>query len=123
MVSVDPIKTEATLPAKLSGPKLDSIESSNARDPLPEMGLNIISGIIGVGIPKCLNNKLKNDENISKKPDALSIDTAVIKPMIEGTMEKVEWTPSFAPLMNESKTSIFLAIPNVIIITIMHGTT
>ena len=44
MVSVDPIKTDAIFPVKLSGPHFDKILSRIAREPLPEIGLKSSKG-------------------------------------------------------------------------------
>ena len=122
MVSVDPIKTDAIFPVKLSGPQLDKILSRIAREPLPEIGLKIIKGITWLGTFKVLKNKLANEEKTSKNPEALSIVTAVINPTSEGTIENVEYKPSFAPKIKALKISTFLIKPNPMMMVINIGT-
>jgi hypothetical protein len=83
--------------------------SSIAREPLPETGRSSASGMISGGIPRNFAAGATAPTRISSKPDALSIDTAVISATSEGsTLTHVDM-PSAAPAKNSSKTATRLA--------------
>lgn len=115
--------TDAVLPIKLSGEKFLNKSSSKAKEPLPDTGRISASGNISLGNPKALVIGDNKSVKISKKPDALNIATAVIKPINEGAMENIEAIPSFAPSVNASKSGTFLQSPKTIIKAMETGTT
>ena len=96
---------------------------NKANEPLPDTGLMSASGKISLGNPNALVTGDNKSVNISKKPDALNIDTAVIKPINEGAIENIETIPSFAPSVNASKSGTFLQNPKIIIKAMETGTT
>ncbi len=107
--------TEATRPGKLSGPQDLKIESTRAKAPLPEIGLKSMSGIVSLGMAIRLPMGASKEVIIAKAPEAFSMETATIKPISEGAMEKAELRPSLAPRMKVSNRGIFLKSPNIII--------
>ena len=123
MVSVEPIITEATLPGKLSGPKDLKIESTRAKEPLPEIGRNSMRGIVSFGTAIKFPMGASKEVIMSSAPEAFNMETATINPISEGAIEKVEKKPSFAPEMNVSNKGIFLKMPNIIINPTAQGIT
>ena len=108
---------------KLSGEKFLNKSSSRANEPLPETGRMSARGKISLGKPNALVTGDKSSVNNSKNPDARSIDTAVIRPIKEGAIAKVDSIPSFAPSVNASKSGTRLHNPKIIIRAIEIGTT
>lgn len=123
MVSVEPIITEATLPGKLSGPQDLKIESTSAKEPLPEMGRSNIRGILSFGTAIKLPIGANKEVIMSSAPEAFNIETATIRPTNEGAIKKVEKNPSFAPEINVSNNGTFFKKPNIMIKPTVHGTT
>ena len=93
MVSVEPIITEATLPGKLSGPKDLKIESTRAKEPLPEIGRNSMRGIVSFGTAIKFPMGASKEVIMSSAPEAFNMETATINPISEGAIEKVEKKP------------------------------
>lgn len=52
---------------------------------------------------------------MSSAPEAFNMDTATIRPINEGAIEKVEEKPSLAPEINASNKGTFFKMPNIII--------
>ncbi len=107
--------TEATRPGKLSGPQDLKIESTSAKAPLPEIGLSSIRGIVSLGMAIRLPTGASKEVIMSRAPEAFSMETATIKPISEGAMEKAEERPSLAPRMNVSNSGTFFKSPNMMI--------
>ena len=66
VVSVQPWSVEASLPIKLSGPKLAKISFIIANDAVPDIGLKRAIGNISIGIFAKSNNGFKNPNMPSK---------------------------------------------------------
>lgn len=123
MVSVEPIITLATRPAKLFGDTSLNMDSNTASAPLPDTGLIIARGIHSLGKPK---NSVIGDikrEITSSPPEALNIPIAVIKAMSAGSISNAAVKFSLAPSVNSPKTSMRFIIPVSIISAINTGIT
>ncbi len=97
------------------------MESTRARAPLPEIGRNSISGMVSFGMAIKFPIGANKYVIMSKAPEAFSIETATIRPISEGAIEKVDSKPSFAPERKASNIGTFLENPNKIIKPIIHG--
>ena len=116
VVSVEPDINDANLDIFSSGPKFLSMLSSNAIEPLPDIGFSIASGIISGGIFMRFAIGHKKLEITSNVPEAFNIVTAVISPIKDGAIENAEFIPSEAPFKNSSNIGTFLNRPVNIII-------
>ncbi len=123
MVSVDPIITLATRPAKLSGDTSFKIDSNTASAPLPETGRIIANGMHSSGNPR---NPVTGDiasEITSSAPEALNIPIAVISAIRAGSTSKAAFKFSAAPSVNSLKMSTRLISPIIIIKAMKNGIT
>ena len=111
----------AARPIKLSGPWLCNIESTNDRDPLPEIGFKKSKGTISLGMCRKFVIGISAWDSNSRAPDARSMLTAVISPTSGGMMETVHLMPSFAPERKVSKTFIFFIRANIITVPMAIG--
>ena len=78
---------------------------------LPEIGLNIASGIISLGKFINFNNGSINLIIISMIPELLNVPTAKKRPTSVGKILITIFIPSFAPSINLSNTSFFSMNP------------
>ena len=81
-------------------------------EPLPETGRSKVSGITSGGSPRKEATGRIAAVNKSKAPEALSMVTAVIKPIKAGAMDTVDFSPSFAPYKKVSNKGTFRRNPN-----------
>ena len=113
--------TDATRPANESGPYVPRILSSTVREPLPDTGLKRQRGITPRGIPKNAARGEKSLVSIFIAPEAESIVTARVRPVMGGMSEKNVSAPPFAPSRKQSKTFIRRAAPDRIISVTAEG--
>ena len=104
MVSDDPASTEATLPAKLSGPQSSYKAVNKAVEPLPDTGLKRTIGTISFGKPKKSAAGEMKLHITSIAPLERSKSTANTNPIMVGAIVYRTFTPSRTPLINKSKT-------------------
>ena len=121
VVSVDPISVEAIFPIKLSTPQFFIISTAIAVDALPEIGLNIASGIISLGIPSKFVAGLIIFITISIIPELLKAPIATNSPTNVGNIPITIFNPSFVPSINVSNMFCFSKIPFSVIINIIIG--
>jgi hypothetical protein len=93
------------------------------KEPLPDMGDKIVSGVNSRGIPKKSAMGDKNEHKICNAPDAFSISITVISAISDGMIPIIILNPLLAPSMKTENTSIFLNSPYIIIKTTIMGIT
>ena len=93
-MSVEAQSTQLILPIRLSGPKSFKMLSSSESVPLPEMGRSITIGIISDGIFRKSVSGLIRLKIRSSAPDALKSETAIIRPISVGVIDKTVLSPS-----------------------------
>lgn len=121
MVSEEPIITDAHLPIKLSAPYVFNMSLTVASAALPDIGRIIAIGTSWAGNPSFESSGDSASHTMSKKPDALNMETATISPTNDGNILIDVLKPFFAPFKKWSNTGAFFNNPFVIIITIIVG--
>ena len=106
---------------KLSGLWSFSILSNIPKDPLPEMGDRIVSGVTSLGIPKKELTGDSREHKVSNPPDAFISSMEKINAISDGSIFSTILNPSFAPSVNSLNTLTPLNMPCRIIITIIAG--
>ena len=110
---MEPIITDATLPAGLSGPEDKKMLCSTASAPLPDTGRMSMSGSVSDGMFSASIRGDATRASASTPPDALSIDTHSVSAVSEGMMARAVSRPSFAPSVKASNTLTLLTTPNI----------
>lgn len=108
MVSDEPSITDATFPAKESGPWVSKISFMSAKAPLPETDFKRAKGKTSLGILTFESSGESIFPKKSKAPDARSIDTAQISPTKAGSMLTEVFKLFDAPFKKVSKIFTFL---------------
>lgn len=121
VVSVEPISVDAIFPIKLSTPQFFIISTAIAVDALPDIGLNIASGIISLGIPSKFVAGLIIFITMSIIPELLRAPIATNSPTKVGNIPITIFSPSFVPSINVSNMFCFSKIPFSVIISIIIG--
>lgn len=111
MVSVEPIRTLATLPVKLSGETLERIFSRVHNAPLPDTGRMTARLTHSAGKPRKLVMGERTLVMISTAPDEENIPTAVIRSTSEGRISRTVSRLCFAPQANSWAISTPLNTP------------
>ena len=94
MVSVDPIMVEAISPMVLSTPHCEMMSVATAIEALPEMGLNMASGMISAGIFSMVRSGDRIFTIKSMRPDARNALMAKKIPIRVGKMLYTICNPS-----------------------------
>ncbi len=98
--------TDTTREQNESIPFVTKISLAMAREPLPETGRRRENVSSSSGMPRRDVSGERAAQRISSAPDARKTLIAANRPMSGGKMETTVFSPSFAPVTNDEKTSV-----------------